>query len=108
MPTPAPSPRTQPPRRTPPAARSAATRRPGRRRSGASRLSALPLLDLAPHQLAGGGARQLVHELDVARDLVAGKVGLDVLARRVGGEVGAPRRTTYAARRWPMFSSSTQ
>src|SRR5215218_10446765 len=44
-----------------------------------SRLAARLLpLELALEHLPGGVARQLVHELDVARDLVSREVGLDV------------------------------
>src|SRR5690349_9074814 len=42
-------------------------------------VAVLVLLELALEDLAGRGARQLVDELDVARDLVAREVGLDVL-----------------------------
>src|SRR4051794_37060953 len=49
----------------------------------------LLLAQLSLEHLAGGVARELVDELDVARDLVAGEVGLDVLLDLVLGEVRA-------------------
>ena len=65
------------------------------------------VLELALEHLAGRVARQLVDELDVARDLVAGQVGLDVLLDLVLGEVLALGVTTTAFSRWPNSSSST-
>ena len=76
--------------------------RPRARRASAA------LGQLALEDLAGGVARQLVEELDLARDLVAREVGLDVVLELVGVDASRPRvTTTKAFRRWPNCSSST-
>ena len=65
------------------------------------------LLQLALQDLAGGVARQLVEEADLARHLEAGEVLLDVLLQVVLGRLLRRSSHDEAIRRWPNSSSST-
>src|SRR5919112_3665224 len=56
------------------------------------RLALLLLLQLLLQHLAGRIARQLLEELDLTRDLVAGQVGLDLLLDLGLGRPAAPLR----------------